>query len=331
MAVIFASARSDENGKAYGGKAGDQKGGKEVSTQKWYKHSKGWRTFRAKDPAKARKMAKAMEMLCNTNLVGYDQHQRNTLYKALEAVGWKLEDLGKAVETDCSALIRVCCAYASIMLPDFNTANMAKALLDSGEFVELKGSKYNSQDVFLGIADIQVTQTKGHTGMILSNGSKYEGTVEKLTPDAILGADILREGDEGEAVRQMQKYLIQLGYDCGKWGADGDFGDATELALMDFQADHGCEDDGEYRPITHAAMMEALEKKNAQTSGKTVRIEGGQCWARTAPNTSGKKLGVAKKGAEFAFGGEIASNGWLLIVYKNQNAWVSDEYGKLIS
>lgn len=54
MATVYVgSARSDENGKAHSGKAGDQKSGREVSTQAWYKHSKGWRVFRAKNPAHA--------------------------------------------------------------------------------------------------------------------------------------------------------------------------------------------------------------------------------------------------------------------------------------
>ena len=35
MAVLIGSARIDENGRAHGGKAGDQNG-KEVSTQNWY-------------------------------------------------------------------------------------------------------------------------------------------------------------------------------------------------------------------------------------------------------------------------------------------------------
>lgn len=48
MAVIIGSARIDERGKASGGKAGDQTG-KEVSTQNWYKHSKGWVLLRPKD------------------------------------------------------------------------------------------------------------------------------------------------------------------------------------------------------------------------------------------------------------------------------------------
>ena len=41
MAVIIGSARIDENGNIHGGKPGDQTG-REVSTQAWYQHRKGW-------------------------------------------------------------------------------------------------------------------------------------------------------------------------------------------------------------------------------------------------------------------------------------------------
>ncbi len=52
MSVMLGSARIDENGKASGGQAGDQTG-KEVSTQKWYLHTKGWRVLRATNPEAA--------------------------------------------------------------------------------------------------------------------------------------------------------------------------------------------------------------------------------------------------------------------------------------
>ena len=64
MAVRIGSARIDENGKARGGKAGDQTG-KEVSTQNWYKHNKGWRVFRAKDPKRAEMIAQDMQWACD--------------------------------------------------------------------------------------------------------------------------------------------------------------------------------------------------------------------------------------------------------------------------
>ena len=117
MATVYiGSARGDENGKAHGGKAGDQNGGKEVSTQAWYKHSKGWRVFRPKDPTKAKKIAEAMRVICADNHVGYDQYERNTLYNFLSKNGFDIHNITKNVETDCSALVRVCCKYAGIDL-----------------------------------------------------------------------------------------------------------------------------------------------------------------------------------------------------------------------
>ena len=47
-----------------------------------------------------------------------------------------------------------------------------------------------------------------------------------------LGERLLKHGAEGADVKQLQQYLIQLGYDLGKWGADGEFGGATELASL---------------------------------------------------------------------------------------------------
>jgi hypothetical protein len=50
---------------------------------------------------------------------------------------------------------------------------------------------------------------------------------------------ILRRGSAGHDVKEMQKSLIDRGYDLGKYGADGKFGAVTEKAVMDFQQDHG--------------------------------------------------------------------------------------------
>ncbi len=51
----------------------------------------------------------------------------------------------------------------------------------------------------------------------------------------------LRKGDCNEYVRSWQRYLISHGYDCGKSGADGKFGNDTEKAVVKFQQDHQIE------------------------------------------------------------------------------------------
>lgn len=337
MAVIIGSARGDERGKAHGGQAGDQNG-REVSTQNWYKHSKGWRVLRAKDPKIGQYMAEAMRSACNNKLIGYDQYQNQTLWNAVKTLGYDPAKVTKAVETDCARLVRVCAQYActkaglNVTIPDFYTANLASRLLGTGLFTELKGSKYTGQSTYLGVGDVLVTSVKGHVVIVLTNGSKYEGSAVEAKPVEIaLGERILKEGCEGDDVRTMQKILIDLGYDLGSYGADGDFGDATELAVMKFQKDHGCKPvDGQYGPITHEALLKAMDNVDNKIEAKTVQIVNGQCWIRTLPSTAGEKLAVAKRGDKFEYAGEIAENNWPSIKYNGKKAWVSDNYSTLI-
>ena len=328
MAVKVGSARIDENGKAHGGQAGDQTG-KEVSTQNWYLHSKGWRVFRAKNPSVAEKIAQCMERACKNSKIGYDQDSRNTLYKEAEPFGFDVSKVTKPCETDCSALVRVCIAFAGITsLPSgFRTGNMPSNLAKTGAFTELTGSKYQSQSTYLGRGDILVTKSSGHTVVVLTNGSKYEGPVYPVDYD--LGDRVIKYGCEGQDVKLMQEMLLKLGYDLGSWGCDGDFGDCTELALKAFQTDAKLDVDGECGPTTLVALEKAIEAHDGlKPTGKTVRISGGNCYIRTAPNTDGKKLGMAHKGDELPFAGEVSDNGWLQVLYKDQKAWVSGKYGR---
>lgn len=153
------------------------------------------------------------------------------------------------------------------------------------------------------------------------------GSGEVYEPD--LGDRILSNGMEGEDVKEMQSNLVTLGYDLGKWGTDGDFGDATEIALMKFQRDHGLDDDGEYGPITHKAMTAALTAQKPSEAPRSVRIVNGDCWVRSAPNTSGNRLGVAKMNTALQYGGQTYENGWHLVAFENQNGWVSGKYSRL--
>ncbi len=330
MAVKIGSARIDENGKAHGGRAGDQTG-KEVSTQNWYLHSKGWRVYRAKNPSVAEKIAQCMERACKNSKIGYDQYQRNTLYKAAEKFGFDVSKVTTPCETDCSALVRVCIAFAGITsLPEgFRTGNMPSNLNKTGAFTELTGSKYQSQSTYLGRGDILVTKTNGHTVIVLSNGSKYEGTIRPV--EYALGDRTIKYGCEGADVKLMQEMLLKLGYDLGSWGCDGDFGDCTDLALRAFQMDSKVDVDSECGPETLAALEKAISAlEYVKPTGKTVLISGGSCYIRTAPNTDGKIIGVAHNGDKLAYGGTISDGGWPMVEHNGQNAWVSGKYGGLI-
>lgn len=183
--VKIGSARIDEHGKARGGRAGDQTG-KEVSTQNWYNHVKGWRVFRAKNPMVATAIAWDMQAACDNKHIGYDQSQRDTLYNVSKPLNFNCSRVKTNCETDCSALVRVCCAYAGVNLPNFRTSNEANVLLKSGAFVEMKGDKFTKSYQYLCKGDILVTKTQGHTVVVLNNGPKAPERVNPLTFDHVL-------------------------------------------------------------------------------------------------------------------------------------------------
>lgn len=62
-----------------------------------------------------------------------------------------------------------------------------------------------------------------------------------------------------------------------------------------------------------------------------IRITGSSVNVRSAPNTSGKILGVAHRGDTLEYQGQASADGWLLVVYKGQNAWVSPKYAEIMS
>ena len=64
----------------------------------------------------------------------------------------------------------------------------------------------------------------------------------------------LRKGSKGAYVTLLQKQLLDRGYALGSWGADGDFGSATEKAVRAFQGDQGLAVDGIVGPKTWAAL-----------------------------------------------------------------------------
>ena len=257
MSVKIGHASLDERKKITGGTAGDQTRA-EVCTRTWYKHSKGWRVFRCKNSAMAEKIAECMEMACKNDKIGYDQYQRSTLYKAAEAYDFDVSKVTKPVETDCSAVVRVCCAYAGIMLDDFNTSSEPTRLLNSGMFYELTDSKYTNQDDYLRRGDILCTKIKGHTVVILENGGKV-ATATETVKTLKLGDRLLKRTSplmKGEDVEELQTRLNALDYDCGK--VDGKFGKNTESGVKEFQTAAKIKVDGKFGAESLKALKRLL-------------------------------------------------------------------------
>ena len=330
MAVMIGSARIDENGKAMGGKAGNQTG-KEVSTQQWYRHKSGWVVIRAKDPAVRAKQAHAMRRACGNPNIGYDQGQRMTLREAAAKVGYDPGLVEKACECDCSSLVQVCVNYAGIPVGAFRTTNEAMVLLATGAYTLLTEARYTESSDYLLTGDILCTPVQGHTVIVLSDGKRaYEDG-----GDGMEGGDggngtadgrILRRGDTGADVLEMQNHLARLGYQTG-----GDFGGETEKALKAFQRAHGCDADGEYGPVTRKAMREALggaEDAEGAEDARYVQFTG-DCHIRRQPDVKSEILGIAKKGGKLEYAGQTADNGWHAVKYGQDKGWVSGKYGKL--
>lgn len=171
MAVTIGHASIDERGKAKGGSAGDQTK-KEVYSRTWY--SKPWHTvFRPKSATAAEKIAKAMEQACANNNIGYDQYQRTTLYTLAKAEGWDISKVEKKCETDCSALIAVCCNAAGISVSkDMYTGNEKSLLTKTGAFTVYTELKYTGSSADLKRGDILLGD--GHTAIVLSNGANIK-------------------------------------------------------------------------------------------------------------------------------------------------------------
>lgn len=83
-------------------------------------------------------------------------------------------------------------------------------------------------------------------------------------PSATPTDDTLEQGDSGDAVKALQKRLIELGYMSGT--ADGDFGSATKAAVKLFQKQAGLTVDG----VAGLGTQSALFSSNApKYDGKT--------------------------------------------------------------
>ena len=202
MAVRIGSARIDENGKAMGGKAGDQTG-KEVAIENWYNHRLGWIVIRAKNDVVREKIAQDMEWACANKNIGYDQAQNQTLWQVASKVKWNCSRVGVVCETDCARLVRVCVSYAvGKAVPDFYTATETAVLRGTGYFNILTAAKYCKSSDYLLRGDILVTKTKGHTVVVLDNGSKV-----KSASSSSSGGSSVAVGVAESNVRAFKKFL----------------------------------------------------------------------------------------------------------------------------
>lgn len=135
MKNLFAWASIGENGKAVGGKKGDQTG-KEVRVSSYYYFGQN-KCIRLRNPTKQKKVAEVAKFLALSNVVGYDQCTRKTLYDVCDSYNWNWNLIKQAIikgtfqlcNTDCSGFYVVCVniAYGKDKLPsDSTTRNLVE-------------------------------------------------------------------------------------------------------------------------------------------------------------------------------------------------------------
>lgn len=149
-----------------------------------------------------------------------------------------------------------------------------------------------------------------------------------------LGDRDLKRGCEGDDVKELQADLMKLGYALPKYGADGDYGSETERAVKQFQLAYGLPDDGVMNVgADYDTLFKALDGDKPQEYGH-VEITGGSVNIRSAPGYDSKVYGTAHKGDILPYQGvtqEAEGKPWYLIIWENQNAWVSSKYAKLVN
>lgn len=334
MGLIVGSARIDENGNLKNGKTGDQTR-KEVSTQAYYTHKKGWYVLRAKSVAHANALATAMKQACNNNKIGYDQNERNGVIAQLKKYG-SLDKIARATECDCSSLVRACIIQATGKdVGNITTANEASVLEASGLF-EAKKSVTGEGMLYNG--DILVTKTKGHTVIVVSGRARSTATTSNTSTAT---KSYLSKGDKGNGVKTMQTMLIACGYSCGSYGADGDFGSDSDKALRKFQGDYSLTVDGKYGSKSKAKLESVYNRKKSSKplgtykvtakSGLYVREGAGTNYNIVPKNKLTKNAQEhAKSNGALRYGTRVTVKEWKNGFARIPSGWVSGDYLKKV-
>lgn len=165
-------------------------------------------------------------------------------------------------------------------------------------------------------------------GMLPDSMITYDDAPEPVK----LGDRDLKRGCEGADVKELQNDLVKLGYSLPKYGADGDFGSETEKAVKQFQRAYGLPDDGVMNVgADYDALFAALDGDTPEY--RWVEITGGSVNVRSGPGLKYKDIGTVHKGDRLPYQGEIVHDegrDWYLVEFKNENAWVSSKYAKLV-
>ena len=123
MVNLFAWASIGENGKATGGKKGDQTK-KEVKVAPYYEFGQTW-VIRFRSTSRGKKAGKAAKLLAQNDNIGYAQDDRVSLYNECERINWDIERINEIRKCNCDCSLLIVCAinfaYGKRKLPSSHT------------------------------------------------------------------------------------------------------------------------------------------------------------------------------------------------------------------
>lgn len=195
---------------------------------------------------------------------------RNDIKRDLAFIGKLIAggaDMKDAIAGDCSGSLVAFLRALGLIKPtsDYRARDFQKSLTSPVKLTDLKPAdlvfdkKEEATHVGVYLGDGLVFESRGRDyGMVITKLSerpwKVGGAFSWWEDDEDNGTDQPRIARQlkyvkgnvmvGADVRLVQEALIKRGYDCGKYGADGEFGQLTKSAVMSYQADHGLSVDG---------------------------------------------------------------------------------------
>lgn len=160
---------------------------------------------------------------------------------------------------------------------------------------------------------------KGISSASSSNSSSSSSATTTIT--------YLRLGSTGDTVKDLQEKLNQLGYGLV---VDGEFGENTQSAVLDFQIKNNIEVDGVVGPTTLSFLNTAIEKLSMTNSSSNVKnpylvkITASELNIRSNAGMQYPIVGVIKDQGVYTITDE--NNGWGKL--KSGAGWICLEYTK---
>ena len=158
---------------------------------------------------------------------------------------------------------------------------------------------------------------------------KVEATVRSVISWPFVGFwTTLSYGSEGESVKILQQNLIALGFDCGSYGADGDFGGATQAAVTAFQEAHklpatGIANEATLKKIAELLDLEGDNENNEQISVPVpngITVNKGSWNVRTGPGVEYSCAGVVRGGDILE---KVDIGDWIPVMYNGELRFIS--------